>query len=152
MDTVKEFLEIKGRGIWSIDESQSVYQAIEVMAEKKVGALTVLDDQDQLAGIISERDYARKVILKNKSSRETNVSDIMTTNVIFVREQSSLDHCMALLIEKEIRHLPVVTGTTHITPVAMLTVGDLLKFIIDEQTSTIEELESYIMEETGGSG
>jgi CBS domain-containing protein len=152
MDTVKEFLEIKGHGIWSIGASQSVYQAIEMMAEKNAGALIVLDDEGQLAGIISERDYARKVILKNKSSRDISVSEIMTIEVVFVREQSSIDHCMALLIEKEIRHLPVVSGTTHITPIAMLTVGDLLKIIIDEQTSTIEELESYIMEETGGSG
>ncbi len=149
MDTVKQMLEIKGRKIWSIGASGSVYEAVEMMAEMEVGALAVVDNDDHLTGIISERDSARKVRLKNKSSRETRVADIMTTDVISVSEQSSLDNCMALMIDKKIRHLPVLNGETL---VAMLTIGDLLKITIREQSTTIEELESYIMEETGGSG
>ena len=149
MNTVKTMLDVKGRGIWSINASRSVYQAMEMMAEKKVGALTVLDKEDNLAGIISERDVARKVMLKNKLSRETNVGEVMTADVVFVREETKVDTCMSLMTQKNIRHLPVLDGNA---PVSMITVGDLLKFIIEEQTLTIEELESYILEETGGSG
>lgn len=149
MSTVKEILDIKGREVWSIRTSQSVYQAIEMMAEMEVGALTVLDDDDNLAGIISERDYARKVILKNKSSRETGVADVMTAGVVFVEEKTHIDKCNLLMSQNKIRHLPVMEGKTL---VGIITVGDLLKFINKEQLMTIEELESYIMEERGGSG
>lgn len=149
MNTVKELLEIKGREVWSIEASRSVYQAIEMMAEKGVGALPVLDDNARLAGIISERDYARKLILKNRSSRKTTVADIMTTDVVCVGEETSIDKCMSLMIQKKIRHLPVIDGGT---PVGIITVGDLLKFIIKTQSMTIEELESYIIDERGGSG
>jgi CBS domain-containing protein len=149
MNTVKEMLEIKGREVWTTEASRSVYQAIEMMAEKEVGALLVMDTDGQLAGIVSERDYARKVILKNRSSRETSVADIMTSDVIFVAEETDVDKCMSVMTGKKIRHLPVLDGNT---PVGIITVGDLLKFIIKRQSSTIEELESYIMDETGGSG
>ena len=108
MDTVKEMLDVKGRGIWSIEAFQSIYQAIEKMAEMEVGALTVLDGDSHLAGIVSERDYARKVILKNKSSRETHVADVMTTKVVFVGEDTSVEQCMSLMGQKKIRHLPVM--------------------------------------------
>ncbi|MCH8256593.1 MAG: CBS domain-containing protein [Proteobacteria bacterium] len=148
MNTVKEMLEIKGREVWSIEASQSVYQAIEMMEEMGVGALTVLDDA-RLAGIVSERDFARKVILKNKSSTETSVADIMTRDVVTVGEETTIDRCMLLMSQKKIRHLPVMDGET---PVGMITVGDLLKVTIKEQSTTIEELESYIMDETGGEG
>lgn len=148
MNTVKEMLEIKGREVWSIEASQSVYQAIEMMEEMGVGALTVLDDT-RLAGIVSERDFARKVILKNKSSTETSVADIMTRDVVTVGEETTIDRCMSLMSQKKIRHLPVMDGET---PVGMITVGDLLKVTIKEQSTTIEELESYIMDETGGEG
>jgi signal-transduction protein with cAMP-binding, CBS, and nucleotidyltransferase domain len=149
MDTVKEMLDVKGRGIWSIEGFQSVYQAIEKMAEMEVGALTVLDGESRLAGIVSERDYARKVILKNKSSRETHVADIMTTEVVFVGEDTSVEQCMSLMGQKKIRHLPVMDGQTL---VGMITVGDLLKYTIKKQSIAIEELEGYIMEERGGEG
>lgn len=149
MNTVKEMLDVKGRDVWSIGASRSVYQAIEKMAEMEVGALMVLDNDARLAGIVSERDYARKVILKNKSSRETSVADVMTTEVVFVGEETTVDKCMSLLSQKKIRHLPVMDGQT---PVGMITVGDLLKFIIEKQSKTIEELEGYIMDETGGEG
>ncbi|MCH7742059.1 MAG: CBS domain-containing protein [Proteobacteria bacterium] len=148
MNTVKEMLEIKGREVWSIEASRSVYQAIEMMEEMGVGALTVLDDT-RLAGIVSERDFARKVILKNKSSTETSVADIMTRDVVTVGEETTIDRCMSLMSQKKIRHLPVMDGET---PVGMITVGDLLKVTIKEQSTTIEELESYIMDETGGEG
>ena len=149
MNTVKDMLDTKGRDVWSIGPSRSVYQAIEMMEEKQVGALTVLDDDARLTGIISERDFARKVILKNKSAHETNVADIMTTDVVAVAEDTTIDKCMSLMSQKKIRHLPVMDGST---PVGMITVGDLLKVTIKEQLMTIEELESFIMDETGGSG
>jgi CBS domain-containing protein len=149
MNTVKEMLDQKGRGIWSIEASQSVYQAIEKMAEMEVGALTVLDGDSRLAGIVSERDYARKVILKNKSSRETHIADVMTTEVVSVDEQTSVEQCLSLMGQKKIRHLPVIDGQTL---VGMITVGDLLKFRIKKQSVAIEELEGYIMEERGGEG
>jgi len=149
MDTVKEMLDVKGRGIWSIEAFQSVYQAIEKMAEMEVGALTVLDGESRLAGIVSERDYARKVILKNRSSRETHVADVMTTEVVSVREDTSVEQCMSLMDQKKIRHLPVMDGQTL---VGMITVGDLLKFTIKKQSIAIEELEGYIMDEQGGEG
>ena len=149
MDTVKEMLDVKGRGIWSIEASQSVYQAIEKMAEMEVGALTVLDGDSGLAGIVSERDYARKVILKNKSSRGTHVADVMTTEVVFVGEDTSVEQCMSLMSHKKIRHLPVMDGQTL---VGMITVGDLLKFTIEKQSIAIEELQDYIMDDRGGEG
>jgi CBS domain-containing protein len=149
MNTVKEMLDQKGRGIWSIEASQSVYQAIEKMAEMEVGALTVLDGDSRLAGIVSERDYARKVILKNKSSRETHIADVMTTEVVSVDEETSVEQCLSLMDQKKIRHLPVIDGQTL---VGMITVGDLLKFRIKKQSVAIEELEGFIMEERGGEG
>ena len=149
MDTVKEILDIKGHEVLSIKASKSVYEAIEMMAKMEVGALTVLDDNERLAGIISERDYARKVILNGKTSRETNITDIMTTNVISVGEETSAEKCMSLMSQKKIRHLPVLKREKL---VGIITVGDLLKFIVKKQSAAIEELESYIMGETGGSG
>jgi len=142
-------LEVKGRDVWSIEASRTVYQAIEKMAEKEVGALTVIDAEARLAGIVSERDYARKVILKNKSSRKMLVAEVMTTEVVFVEEETTVEHCMSLMDQKKIRHLPVMDGETL---VGMITVGDLLKFTIKKQSVAIEELEGFIMEENGGEG
>jgi signal-transduction protein with cAMP-binding, CBS, and nucleotidyltransferase domain len=149
MSTTREMLEVKGDEVWSILASQSVYEAVALMADKEVGALMVVNDQARLMGIISERDYARKVILNNKSSRDTLVADIMTRNVIYVGPSTNADTCMSLMSQKKIRHLPVVED--HI-PLGMITVGDLLKFIIQDQELTIEELQSYILGETGGEG
>ena len=149
MSTAREMLEIKGDEVWSILASQSVYEAVALMADKEVGALMVVNDQARLMGIISERDYSRKVILKNKSSRETLVADIMTRNVIQVGLATTADTCMTLMSQKKIRHLPVVEDSI---PQGMITVGDLLKFIIQDQEMTIEELQSYILGETGGEG
>ncbi len=149
MNTVKELLGIKGRELWSIESSRSVFQAIEIMAEKHVGALTVVDADARLAGIISERDYVRKLILQDKSAHETSVADIMTTEVVSVGEEATVDKCMSVMIEHKIRHLPVMDGEK---PVGIITVGDLMKFTVKTQSMTIEELESYIMDERGGSG
>jgi len=149
MSTVETMLGIKGHEVFSINSEASVYEAVEMMAEKEVGALIVVSASQRLAGIISERDYARKVILKNKASRDTKIREIMTRDVVFVDESTSMDTCMSLMSQKKIRHLPVVRDDK---PVGMVTVDDLLKFTIKDQQIVIAELESYIMEDEGGEG
>lgn len=149
MNRVKALLADKGVDVWSIGSGQSVYQAIEMMAMKEVGALTVLDDAGKLVGIISERDYARKVILKDKSSKETRVSDIMTKELFTIGEEEDIQTCMTLMTEKRIRHLPVIRDGKL---VGMISVGDLVKCIITEQDHTIEQLERYVRGEEAGSG
>ena len=149
MDTAKEMLDIKGHDVLSIQATESVYAAIEMMAKMEVGALTVLDKNGRLAGIISERDYARKIILNGKTSRDTNVTEIMTSDVISVGEETTVDKCLSLMSQKKIRHLPVLKRETL---VGIITAADLMKFIVKKQSMAIEELESYIMGETGGSG
>ncbi len=148
MSTVKEMLDVKGRELWSIESSQSIHEAVGLMEARGVGALTILED-DRMVGIISEGDCARQVILQNKPADSTSVADIMATNVVFVSENTSADKCMSLMNQKKIRHLPVMEGEEL---VGIITVGDLMKFIVKKQSMTIEELESYIMDETGGSG
>lgn len=137
---IKEILSSKGSEIWAVTPDSTVYEAIEMMALKGVGALAVKSGE-RLAGIVSERDYARKVILKGKSSRETRVDEIMSTNVVCVSEELKVDECLALMTEKRIRHLPVVDGDKLL---GMISVGDLVKATIKEQSFTIEQLESYI--------
>jgi IMP dehydrogenase len=140
MTTVKQILDTKGYTVWSIQPQESVFAAIEQMAEKEVGALVVLED-DALVGIISERDYARKVILKGRSSHETTVQDIMTPHVIYVRLDQSIEECMTLVTERRIRHLPVLDNRRV---VGIISIGDLVKTIIAEQQFMIEQLEHYI--------
>lgn len=147
MAKLSDLLGKKGHEVWSIGPASSVYQAIEMMALKGVGALTVLSDSGQLTGIISERDYARKVILQGKSSKETSVAEIMTRDVVYVHEDFSIEECMALMTAKRIRHLPVLTDGTL---TGMISVGDLVKSIIDEQSFVISQLERYIRGETPG--
>ena len=149
MSTVKELLDDKGRNTWMINTDASVYDAVAMMAEKNVGALTVESSEKPLAGIISERDYARKIILKDRASKDTKVSEIMTANVITAQETTSLDKCMAVMIQNKIRHLPIVEDGR---PVGIITLGDLMKTIIREQSEAIEELESYVFEDEGGEG
>ena len=149
MNTVKTMLDIKGHEVFSIGPDATVYQAVEMMAAREVGALIVVTEENGLAGIISERDYARKVILKNKASRETKVREIMTKDVIYVEESTIVDTCVSLMSQKKIRHLPVIKGDN---PIGMITVDDVLKFTIKDQKIVIAELESYIMEEAGGEG
>ena len=149
MNTVQEMLEVKGHVVWSVNRELSVFELVQKMAEKKVGALTVVDDKDNLVGIVSERDYTRKMMLLDKDSHQTHVSDIMTEKVLTVFAESTIEKCMALMSENSIRHLPVVRGSKLI---GIISVGDLLKAIIEKQSETIEELESFIYEESGGEG
>ena len=140
METVSGILDAKGHEIWSIGPSAWVYDAIDMMARKQVGALLVTDAGTPV-GIISERDYARKVILKGRSSRETPIRDIMTSRVIYTTPDMKVKECMALMTEKRIRHLPVMEGDKVI---GMVSLGDLVKSIIEEQQFVIEQLERYI--------
>ncbi len=141
MKPVKLVLQDKGTDIWAIAPDASVFAAIELMSEKGVGALLVLDAQ-KLVGIMSERDYTRKVILKGKSSKETLVKAIMTSPVICTDAAQSLDVCMAMMTEKRIRHLPVLENGELI---GIVSLGDLVRTIISEQESQIRGLESYIL-------
>lgn len=140
MKTVKQILDSKGRDVWAIQPEASVFEAIKLMADKEVGALAVTEG-DRLVGIISERDYARKVILMGKSSQETATRDIMTRQVIYVSLDQTVEECMALMTEKRIRHLPILEGNRL---VGMISIGDLVKTIIAEQQFMIEQLEHYI--------
>ena len=147
MSTVKELLDDKGRGIFTIHADASVFDAVALMNEKNIGALTITSASSPLAGIVSERDVARKVILGNLPLKETPVSDIMTSDVVFAREDTLIDRCMSLMYQKKIRHLPIVHDHD---PTSMITLGDVMKTIIKEQSMTIDELESFIYEDRGG--
>ena len=132
----------KGSEVWSLGPTRSVLDAIDMMADKHVGALAVVGDSGKLEGIISERDYARKVILVGKSSRATPVTEIMTRDVIYVTPDITVDQCMALMTARRVRHLPVLEDGDAL--VGMISVGDLVKSIISDQEDVIEQLEAYI--------
>jgi len=140
MKTLKQLLEAKSGNVYSITPDARVFDALKLMADKSVGALIVLEG-GRIAGVISERDYARKVILHGKSSHDLQVRDIMTSKVITVHPGQTVEECMALMTEKRIRHLPVTEGERLI---GVLSIGDLVKEVIAEQRQTIEQLESYI--------
>ncbi|MFQ5634913.1 MAG: CBS domain-containing protein [Gammaproteobacteria bacterium] len=140
MRRVKELLAVKGNDIWSIRPDATVYDAIHLLAEKEIGALLVLEGE-AIVGVISERDYARNIILKDKSSKGTLVKDIMTTEVVTVGPGQGVGDCMTLMTNKRIRHIPVLDEGQL---VGVLSIGDLVRAVIADQQSTIVDLEKYI--------
>ena len=138
--TVNQILAVKGKEVYSVLPSITVYDALVSMSEKNIGAILVVED-NLLKGILSERDYARKIALKDKSSKETLVHEIMASNVITVKPSDDLDYCMELMYTKKIRHLPVLENQIII---GIISIGDVVKSIIDLQKETINYLDSYI--------
>jgi CBS domain-containing protein len=144
MKTVKDILKNKNqKEVWSVQPKATVFEALAVMGEKEIGALMVIDEKGKVAGIISERDYARKVILKGKASRDTAVKDIMTPadQMYTVKPETSVDDCMVLITGKHIRHIPVFDNEKF---AGVISIGDIVKSIIAEQETLIEQLSNYI--------
>lgn len=140
MKTVKQILDTKGHDFFSVSPTDTVYEAIRIMADNEIGSVLVMEGE-QLVGIVTERDYARKIMLEGKSSPSTPVREIMTTNVLITDPEQSVDACMALVTEKRVRHLPVlVDGKVA----GVVSIGDLVKAVINEQKFIIEQLEHYI--------
>jgi len=140
MKTVRDILKQKGLGLCSVRPDSTVYDALKLMAEKNIGAVLVLDGERPV-GILSERDYARQVILKGKTSKDTPVREIMTSKVVFVRPEQSIEECMALMTDKRIRHLPVLEESKLI---GVVSIGDIVKAVISEKEFLIAQLENYI--------
>jgi len=141
MRSVQQLLEEKPQQVLSIHPQAKVFDALMLMAEKDVGALVVLEG-DKLVGIFSERDYARKIILFGKTSRDTSVGEIMTAKVVCVRPEQMVDQCMALMTQKRVRHLPVLSEKKV---VGIISIGDVVRAMLQDQQHTIEQLEQYIM-------
>ena len=140
MTTIAQLLNAKGNQIWSVEPKVTIFEALEVMSEKEIGALLVMED-GKLTGIFSERDYARKVILKGKSSKETAVGELMTKKVFYIDSQKTINDCMAMMTAKRIRHVPVIEDNQVM---GIVTIGDVVNQIISEQEVTINHLEKYI--------
>jgi CBS domain-containing protein len=140
MQTVNHLLQTKGNAVWTVTPFTTMFDALKIMAEKDIGALVVVED-GSVVGIVSERDYARKVVLRGKTSRDTLVHDIMTAKVYFVRPDQSIEQCMAQMSMHRIRHLPVLDAD-HL--VGVISIGDVVKAIISEQAFLIAQLEQYI--------
>ena len=140
MTTVKSVLHTKGNNIYSIAPEATVFDALKIMAEKNIGALLVMQ-QEKVVGIFSERDYARKIVLKGESSHTTAIKDVMTSGVLSVNPEQSIDECMALMTNKHVRHLPVLENGNLI---GLISIGDVVKAIISEHEYTIKQLENYI--------
>ena len=140
MTTIAQLLKTKGDQIWSVEPKATIFEALEIMSEKEIGALLVMVD-GKLTGIFSERDYARKVILKGKSSKETQVGELMTKKVFYIDSQKTINDCMAMMTAKRIRHVPVIEDNQVM---GIITIGDVVNQIISEQEVTINHLENYI--------
>jgi CBS domain-containing protein len=140
MTTVRDILDRKGHQVWTIQPDESVYRALEVMSDHNVGALMVMDGE-RLIGVMSERDYARKIALAGRASRVTTVRDIMTSDVLCIAPHTRIEECMALMTEKTVRHLPVVDGD-HVD--GIISIGDVVKATIMDQEFVIEQLEHFI--------
>ena len=141
MTTVRDVLDRKGRDVFAVGPEASVYRALELMSEKHVGALMVLDGDRRLIGVVSERDYARKIALQGRSSKETPVSDIMTTRLFSVTPSQAIEECMALMTERGVRHLPVLDGERLD---GVISIGDVVKSKLSQQEFIIEQLEHFI--------
>jgi len=140
MKTISQFLEQSKRPVYSVGPNATVREALEIMAQQNIGALLVLDDRS-LAGIFSERDYARKVVLKGKSSNDAKVSEIMTSKVITINTKHTIDQCMQIMTDNHIRHLPIVNDQDVM---GLISIGDVVREMMDHQKSMIEQLQSYI--------
>lgn len=140
MKTVRQLLESKRYSVVSVAPSSTVLEALKVMAEKEIGAVIVIDGE-HLAGIFSERDYARKVVLQGKNSRDTPVREVMTEKVVCVRPEQTIDDCMGLMTDKRIRHLPVLD---HKKVIGVISIGDVVKEMLSDKEFVIQQLESYI--------
>jgi CBS domain-containing protein len=140
MVTVQQLLNEKGKAIWTTSPNTSVFDALGVMAEKNVGALVVVE-ADRVVGMFSERDYARKVTLQGRHSRELSVGDIMSKDVIHITPNQTIEQCMQMMTEKHVRHLPVIDASRL---VGLISIGDVVRGVIEEQRSTITHLEDYI--------
>ncbi len=144
MKTIRQILKVKGRKTWTISPATSVFDALQVMAEKDIGALLVVNGKT-LVGVFSERDYARKVILQGKSSKDMQVSEIMSFPPIFIGLDNTIEQGLALMSAKHVRHLPVMENDRL---VGVITIGDLVKSLIDEQKVVIDHLEKHILSKT----
>jgi len=140
MKTVKNILQNKSIAIYSVTPSTSVLDALQVMMDKNISALLIMENSE-LKGIFTERDYARKIILQGKSSRETLVEEVMTAELAIINLSSTVDECMQIMTNKHIRHLPIVEDGKV---AGMISIGDLVKFVIEDQKQTIEQLQTYI--------
>ncbi len=140
MKTVKDILQKKGNEIFSVTSQVMVFEALKIMAEKNIGAVLVIDE-GKLAGIVSERDYARKVILQDKSSKNTPVRELMTTNVLYVGPEKTVEDCMFLMTTKHVRHLPVIENDKLL---GVISINDVVEIIISEQQFTLDTLERYM--------
>lgn len=140
MKLVSDILESKGNEVWAVNPDDTVFESLQLMADKGVGALLVMDGE-RLVGIVTERDYARKVILEGKSSKTSSVAEVMTKRVLCVNPQQTVDECMALMTDKRARHLPVLD---HKHVVGVISIGDLVKAILSEQQVLIDQLQHYI--------
>ena len=140
MPNVQQLLNVKPAATWTIQSTASVYEALELMAQKEVGALPVVDN-GKIVGMFSERDYARKVILKGRTSKTTTVGELMASKIFFVRPDATVEQCMALMTDKHVRHLPVLSDRKLI---GIISIGDLVKAIITDQAITIQSLQDYI--------